>query len=126
MTAFPIMVDVVRERMTLYRGCHGAAPSDLIRSMRSNYEEGRRPHPEERKAIVSFMAVSMFEDGDRLRRFAQQRPARIGTHVARVELRPGLGICIADTGGEGHWSIWGLPDQLARCVVETVPTSGEA
>lgn len=123
MTAFPITVDIVREPMTLYRGCHGSEPADLISAMRSNYEARRSPHPEERKAIVSFMAVSMFEDGDRLTRFARQRPGRIGTHIARVELRPGLGICVADTGGAGHWSIWGLPDALAHCVAEIVPAA---
>jgi hypothetical protein len=114
-------VDVVRRETTLYRGCHGAALPELVRGMRSNYEAGRRPHPAERNAIVTFMAVSMFEDGERLRRFALQRPDRIGTHIAIVELRPGLGICLADTGGEGHWSVWGLPDQLAQCVVDVVP-----
>lgn len=125
MTAFPIEVDVVRRITTLYRGCHGTEMPQLVRGMRSNYEEGRRPHPAERKAIVTFMAVSMFEDRDWLRRFARQRPDRIGTHIARVELRSGLGICLADTGSEGHWSVWGLPRHLARCVVDVEPVDPE-
>jgi hypothetical protein len=121
---FPIVVLEVLEPTTLYRGCHGSRMPELAAAMRSNYEAGRQPHPAERRAIVTFMAVSMFEDGERLRRFAQTRPDRLGTHVARVELRPGLGICLADTGSTGHWSIWGLPDRLARCVVEVVPIDG--
>lgn len=125
MTVFPITVDVVRRETTLYRGCHGPGTLELVRAMQSNYEAGRQPHPAERKAIVTFMAVSMFEDGERLRRFALQRPDRIGTHLARVELRPGLGICLADTGGSGHWSIWGLPQQLVQCVVDVVPIDAE-
>ena len=125
MTVFPIRVDVVRRRTTLYRGGHGSGMRDVLIAMRSNYEAGRQPHPAERKAIVTFMAVSMFEDGERLRHFAQQRPARIGSYIARVDLQPGLGICLADTGGEGHWSIWGLPNRLAECVVEVVPIDPE-
>ena len=88
--------------------------------MRSNYEQRRRPHPAERKAIVTFMAVSMFEDGARLIDFARLRPERIRTFIARVVLSPGLGICLADTGSAGHWSLWSLPDRLADCVAEVV------
>lgn len=120
MSDFPIVVLEVTAPITLSRGCHGSATADLVSGMRSNYEEGRRPHPAERKAIVTFMAVSMFEDGDRLRNFARQRPDRIGTHVARVVLRPDLGICLADTGSEGHWSVWGLPRRLADCIVDVI------
>jgi hypothetical protein len=70
------------------------------------------------------MAVSMFEDGERLQSSARQRPDRLGTHVARIELRPGRGICRADTG-VGHWSVWGLADQLADCVVDVIPIDPE-
>jgi hypothetical protein len=66
------------------------------------------------------MAVSMFEDAEVLSRLARRRPDRVGTHLPRVELQPGRGICLADTGSRGHWSIWGLPDQLAACVVEVM------
>lgn len=95
---------------------------DLVAAMRSNYEAGRPPHPAERRAVATYMAVSMFEDGELLRRLALRRPDRIGTHIARVELRSRLGICIADTGSAGHWSIWGLPSHLAECVVDVVRT----
>lgn len=79
---------------------------DLVAAMRSNYEAGRPPHPAERRAVAVYMAVSIFEDGELLRRLALRRPDRIGTHLARIELRPRLGICLADTGSKGHWSIW--------------------
>lgn len=124
MTDVPIIVDAVHEPVTLYRGCHGSGVADLVAAMRSNYEAGRAMRPAERRAIVMHMAVSMFEDGERLRRFVQHRPESLGTHVAQVELCPGLGICRADTGSAGHWSIWGLPDRLADCVVDVVAAGG--
>jgi hypothetical protein len=123
-TDFPIVVLEVVKPTTLYRGCRGSRMPELVAAMRSNYEAERRPHPAERRAMVTYMAVSMFEDGERLSRFAQRRPDRRGTHVARVELQPGLGICVADTGSEGHWSIWGLPNRLAGRVVEATPIDG--
>jgi hypothetical protein len=119
---FPIVVEAVREPITLFRGCRGSLRPDLVAAMRSNYEVGRSPHPAERRAIAVYMAVSMFEDGELLRRLALRRPDRIGTHLARIELRPRLGICMADTGSDDHWSIWGLPNQLAECVIDVVPT----
>jgi hypothetical protein len=63
---FPIIVDAVRKPVTLYRTCHGEDADAVRAAMRSNYEAGRRPHPAERRAIVMHMAVSMFEDGERL------------------------------------------------------------
>ncbi len=65
------------------------------------------------------MAVSGFEDRDGLARLARRRPERIGSHILRLDLRPGLGICCTDaTGGPGHWSIWGTPAHLRSCVVD--------
>jgi hypothetical protein len=119
---FPIVIEAVRDPMTLFRGCRGSHMQDLVAAMRSNYEVGRSPHPAERRAIAVYMAVSMFENDQLLRRLALRRPDRIGTHLACIELRPRLGICIANTGSEGHWSIWGLPTQLAECVIDVVPT----
>ncbi len=80
--------------------------------MRSNYEADRSPHPGERQAIALYMSVSMFESPEPIERVARARPERVGSHVARVELRPGLGLCRADTSGPEHWSVWGLPRQL--------------
>ena len=67
------------------------------------------------------MAVSMFEDPENLLRLARRRPDRIGTHLAHIELRPGGGICLADTGSPGHWSVWGIPDVLADCITDVMP-----
>jgi hypothetical protein len=69
------------------------------------------------------MAVSMFEKADTIERLARRHPARIGTHVMSLALQPGYGVCVADTSGPGHWSVWGVPTQLQAFVtsVRTVP-----
>ncbi len=102
----------------MYRGCHGSGGAAARDAMRSNYEAGRSPHPTALRATVLHMAVSMFEADEVLLRLARRRPDRVGTHLARLELQPDRGICIADTGSAGHWSVWGIPDQLAACVVD--------
>ena len=107
--------------MAVFRGCHDAGGAALVDAMRSNYETGRPAHPADLRATVLHMAVSMFEDAEVLLRLARRRPDRVGTHVARVELLPGRGFCLADTGSRGHWSVWGIPDQLAGCVVDVTP-----
>jgi hypothetical protein len=117
---FPIVVHGVAQPVTLYRGCHGGEPEDLLAAMRSNYASGRRPHPADLRAAVLVMAVSMFEDAAFVRRVARARPESVGTHVAEVELRPGRGLCRADTGSAGHWSIWGVPERLVDCIVDVV------
>jgi hypothetical protein len=118
---FPITVDLVREPLTLYRACHASSNDELIRGMRSNYDAERPPHPSDLKATVLHMAVSMFEDAERVASFARQRPERLGTHVAAVGLQPGLGICIADTSGPGHWSVWARPEVLVSLVTGMQP-----
>jgi hypothetical protein len=115
---FPITVSLLERPMTVFRGCHSADRAALADAMRSNYETGRPAHPADLRATVLHMAISMFEDAEVLIRLGRRRPDRVGTHVARVELRPGRGICLADTGSRGHWSIWGIPDGLAGCVVD--------
>ena len=62
------------------------------------------------------MAVSGFDDKRRLIALARRRPDRLGTHLATLVLRPGHGICLGDTGGPGHWSIWGVPERLCSFV----------
>jgi hypothetical protein len=118
---FPITVALLERPMTVFRGCHGVEDSALVDAMRSNYETGRPAHPADLRATVLHMAVSMFEEAEPLLRLGRRRPDRIGTHVARLELRPGHGICLADTGSRGHWSVWGIPTELATCVVGVVP-----
>ncbi len=114
-------VVILQERKVLYRGCFGDDPRSLTQAMSSNYEAGRSPHPADLRATVLHMAVSGFEDRARLATLARRRPQRIGTHIVTVELQPGLGVCVADTGGPGHWSIWGVPAHLVALVTDVAP-----
>lgn len=110
-------VVVLREPMTLYRGCFGTDRASRIHALSSNYEIDRRPpHPADLHATVLHMATSGFEHRDRIAHMARRRPDRIGTHIATLELQPGHGVCVADTGGPGHWSVWGIPTTLATFV----------
>jgi hypothetical protein len=99
-------VRVLDEPLLLYRACHGRDRPALEYALSSNYEIRRDPpHPADLHATVLHMAVSMFEKRGILEAMARRRPDRIGTHIARLELQPGHGVCIADTSGPGHWSI---------------------
>jgi hypothetical protein len=49
---------------------------------------------------------------------------KLGGHIATVELRPGLGLCVAKTGRPAHWSVWGRPLQLESCVTDVVRVTG--
>jgi hypothetical protein len=118
---FPITVELVEEPRTLFRACHGSTVTEITAALRSNYETGRPPHPADLRATILHMAVSMFENEERVLNFARRRPGRLGTHVARVELQPGHGICVADTGSAGHWSVWGRPAVLVDLVSNVVP-----
>lgn len=112
-------VVVLGDSHTLYRACHGRDRRALERAFTSNFQAGREPpHPADLHATVLHMAVSMFEKRENLGRMARRRPDRIGTHIATLGLEPGHGVCIADTGGAGHWSVWGVPAQLTAFVTD--------
>jgi hypothetical protein len=68
------------------------------------------------------MALSMFASADVAAQLASRVP-KLGGHVATINLVPGLGLCIAKTGGPAHWSVWGRPLQLANCVTDVVKVS---
>ena len=110
-----IEVQVLEDPMTLFRIVRGSESSVLEDAMRSHYELGRPPRGPENRAAAIHMAISMFDS----RRTAAQLAARVpklGGHLAEVDLQPGIGICVAKTGGPTHWSVWGRPAQLAACV----------
>lgn len=115
------LVVVLQEAKTLYRGCFGDDPRSLVEALSSNYEMRRSPHPQDLRATALHMAVSGFEDRERIAALARRRPQRIGTHVLKLELQPQFGVCVADTSGPGHWSIWGVPAQLAALVTDVSP-----
>ncbi len=63
------------------------------------------------------MALSMFDERSVAAQLAARVP-KLGGHIAEMALTPGLGICVARTGGPAHWSVWGRPSQLIQCVAD--------
>jgi len=112
-----LTVDVLDEPKRLYRVCATQADERFIDSFRSHYELRRPPRgPEDRVAVIH-MAFSMFDTAAIARQLATRVP-KLGGHVATVDLQPGVGVCVAKTGGPAHWSVWGRPPQLAACVAD--------
>lgn len=116
-------VVVVDELQVLYRVTGARDDETFLDVFRSHYELGRPPRGPEDRAAVIHMALSMFDSPDVTSQLASRVP-KLGGHIATVELRPGLGLCVAKTGGPAHWSVWGRPLQLESCVTDVVRVTG--
>ncbi len=112
-----LTVVVLEREQRLYRVCGPWEAEGFVDGLRSHYELGRPPRGPENRAAVVHMALSMFERPAVAVDLAGRVP-KLGGHVATIDLRPGLGICVSKTGGPAHWSVWGRPPQLAACVTE--------
>ncbi len=64
---------------------------------------------------VLLAGVSMFDTPAQALRIARRRPAGL----ARVRLRPEVGIHFVRTGRQGHHAVWGAPAVLLDCVEMT-------
>ena len=114
-----LTVVVLESEQRLYRVCGPWAGEGFKDGLRSHYELGRPPRGPENRAAVVHMALSMFERPAVAVDLAARVP-KLGGHVATVDLQPGVGICVAKTGGPAHWSVWGRPGALAACVAGVV------
>jgi len=89
-----------------------AADGPLIDDFR-----GRRDFPRQRALPADtpwllLAGVSMFDTPEAALHVARRRPAGL----ARVRLKPDLGIHFARTGRSGHYTVWGAPSVLIDCV----------
>jgi len=114
-----IEVIVVEQPTRLYRVTRERDVGGSLDAFQSNYEQRKRPRGPENRAAVVHMALSMFDSVDVVKHLAGRVP-QLGGHIATLDLQPGLGICIAKTGGPAHWSVWGRPVQLESCVTDVV------
>lgn len=93
----------------LYRAVrHGVVDEGAFRS---RFSRGERPYAAE--TPILHVGVSMFAS-------ASQAMSRFGRSMepAEVTLEEGAGFHIAKTLGEGHYTVWGDPEELAmRAVV---------
>lgn len=117
-----LVVRRVEQRQVAFRIVQGAAESDpgVRDSLCSNYERDARPRGLEQESTLIHMGLSMYMRRDLAEATARRWP-RIGTHIAEVNLDPGYGFCLADTGQPGHMTVWGRPLQLLACVADIVP-----
>lgn len=104
----------------LYRLVHAAVTTE--EDWRSHYERGEPPRKAEIANAMDHFALSMWdrEHIHVLERLSNRFPERLGTSVAEVELNGDLGIWYAETGPEGHYTVWGRPADLQRSV--SLPT----
>jgi hypothetical protein len=99
-----IRVEILDSPRVRYRICRNrpAEHSDF----RSNHDIRKPPRLAETRAAVLHMAVSMFETPGICSALIDRTGGRIGMAVAEVLLPVGHGVCVAKTGGPGHWSVW--------------------
>ncbi len=100
----------------IVRGADRGAPA-VLDSLRSHYERGAPPRGYERRLAVIHMGLSVFSTHAAARAMALKWPA-IGTFVAELSLEPENGFCLADTGQQGHWTLWGRPLQLLASIAD--------
>jgi hypothetical protein len=114
-----VEVIVVDEPQRLFRVTRAHEDERFVEALRSHYEQNLPPRGPEDRAAVIHMALSMFASVEVAAQLAERVP-KLGGHVATVDLAPGLGLCVAKTGGPAHWSVWGRPLQLESCVTDVV------
>lgn len=118
------VVEVVRSPLVVFRICasDGTDEHALLDDFRSHYEQ--RPHKArglEAHATVIQMALSMWTNRDPAAVLSRRLPRQLGEYVARLEIQPDGGVCVAEVGRPEHRSIWGRPLQLAAFVTEVRP-----
>lgn len=119
-----IQVSVLTKPKTLWMLVDGEDKNEPDKHFHSNFALDSPPHPSARFATVIYMAVSMWDETglEELESLAAINP-QAGRFVAQVDLKPKhkskpTGICVADTGAPGHWSVWGTPTKLGRCLAD--------
>jgi hypothetical protein len=116
-----LIVEPVLEARVVFRVTFATSRHDrqaLLRSLTSNYELQQRPRKIEKIFSVLHFAISTWTSEAAARAIVHAWPKN-GDHIARLDLLPGLGVCV-DRPSEAseHRSLWAAPDQLLHCVAE--------
>ncbi len=114
-----LLVAPLREIATVHRIVRGHASPATLDSLRSHYERDLPPRGYERRLAVIHMGLSVFSSQEAARAIALRWP-KIGRFLAEMQLQPGSGFCLADTGRPGHFTLWGRPLQLLDAIVDIV------
>lgn len=96
-----VEVLVLEEPMRLFRIAPERDAARFEDAFRSHYELGRPPRGPEDRAAAIHMALSMFDRKEVAVDLAVRVP-KLGENIATMDLQPGLGICVAKTGGPAH------------------------
>ncbi len=116
-----LVIEPLLEPRVVFRVTFATSTHDreaLLRSLTSNYELRQRPRKIERIYSVLHCAISTWTSEDAARANAHAWPKN-GDHIARLELVPGLGVCVdRPQDASEHRSLWAAPDQVLRCVVD--------
>jgi hypothetical protein len=84
-------------------------------AFRSNYELNAAPRKVEVRSAAIHMGISTVVTAEVARSLATRWRA-MGPFVGRLELTPGHGFSLAQTGFPGHWTVWGRPADFAACL----------
>lgn len=116
-----LVIEPVLEPRTVFRVTFATNPRDrsaLLRSLSSNRELGQKPRKIERVYSVLHFALSTWTTEEAAYANAHAWPKN-GDHIARLDLTPGLGICVNRPQPKSeHRSLWSVPDQILLCVTE--------
>jgi hypothetical protein len=63
------------------------------------------------------MGLSVFSTRVAAEAMALRWP-KIGMFIAELNLEPGRGFCLSDTGQPGHWTLWGRSLQLLGSIAD--------
>ncbi len=94
------------------------ARSTTEEDWRSHYEMGAVPRKTQIESALIHMGLSMY-DSDRmpaLVNLANRYGDKLGRFVVSVQMDGDLGVWLAETGSLGHFTVWGRPADLQRCV----------
>jgi hypothetical protein len=95
----------------------------FLNSLRSHYELGEEPRRVERNSTAIHMGISVYMRAHMAHETAARFP-KLGDYVARLELRAGLGVNLAQTGNPGHLTMWADPVKLTATVADIEPVQG--
>jgi hypothetical protein len=128
-------IEVPEGGLSVFRFVHCKDPGDekLKADFESDAARGKKPLgrsariPELRDGMSVFRSLDLARArwrniAHRARRGNPKAEIKIGSYIARVDLRPDIGIMYEDLGDpDGHMTLWGPPVTLAAAVAEIVP-----
>lgn len=119
-----VAYDIEDPAVDVFRIVRSDEPDDpvFVNSLRSNYELSHEPRRHERRSALIHMGISVYMVAHAATETAGVFP-KLGGFVARITLRPDLGVNYAETGHPFHLTLWGDPIKLSQAVAEVFPVA---